>query len=40
MIGFPGARYDYRDYIVKHNQPYPYGPVSIYGGEASWTEKG
>jgi gluconate 2-dehydrogenase gamma chain len=40
MIGFPGARYDYRDYILKYNQPYPFGPVSIYGGEASWTEKG
>jgi len=31
MIGFPGARYDYRDHIAKHNQPYPNGPVSIYG---------
>ena len=31
MIGFPGARYDYRDHIEKHNQPYPRGPVSIYG---------
>jgi gluconate 2-dehydrogenase gamma chain len=31
MIGFPGARYDYRDHIGKHNQPYPKGPVSIYG---------
>jgi gluconate 2-dehydrogenase gamma chain len=31
MIGFPGARYDYRDHIDKHNQPYPKGPVSIYG---------
>jgi gluconate 2-dehydrogenase gamma chain len=31
MIGFPGARYDYRDHIDKHNQPYPHGPVSIYG---------
>ena len=31
LIGFPGARYDYRDHIDKHNQPYPKGPVSIYG---------
>jgi gluconate 2-dehydrogenase gamma chain len=31
MIGFPGARYDYRDHIGKHNVPYPKGPVSIYG---------
>jgi gluconate 2-dehydrogenase gamma chain len=33
MIGFPGARYDYRDHIGKHNVPYPKGPVSIYGTE-------
>jgi len=33
MIGFPGARYDYRDHIDKHNVPYPKGPVSIYGQE-------
>jgi gluconate 2-dehydrogenase gamma chain len=31
MIGFPGARYDYRDHIDKHNVRYPRGPVSIYG---------
>jgi gluconate 2-dehydrogenase gamma chain len=29
MIGFPGARYDYRDWIDKHNQPYPLAPVGI-----------
>ena len=34
MIGFPGARYDYRDHIDKHNVPYPKGPVSIYGQES------
>ena len=34
MIGFPGARYDYREFVEKHNQLYPYGPISIYGGEA------
>jgi gluconate 2-dehydrogenase gamma chain len=34
MVGFPGARYDYRDHIDKHNVPYPKGPVSIYGKEA------
>jgi gluconate 2-dehydrogenase gamma chain len=33
MLGFPGARYDYRDHIDKHNVPYPKGPVSIYGQE-------
>jgi len=31
MVGFPGARYDYRDHVDKHNVPYPRGPVSIYG---------
>ncbi len=30
MIGFPGARYDYRDHIDKHNVRYPRPPVSIY----------
>jgi gluconate 2-dehydrogenase gamma chain len=29
MLGFPGARYDYRDWIDKHNQPYPLPPVGI-----------
>ena len=29
MIGFPGARYDYRDWIDKHNQPYPLPPIGI-----------
>jgi gluconate 2-dehydrogenase gamma chain len=38
MIGFPGARYDYRAYVGKHGQAYPYGPVSIYGSE-SWKVK-
>jgi gluconate 2-dehydrogenase gamma chain len=31
LIGFPGARYDYRDHIGKPNTPYPRGPISIYG---------
>jgi gluconate 2-dehydrogenase gamma chain len=31
LIGFPGARYDYRDHVTKHNQPYPLPPVSILG---------
>ena len=38
MIGFPGARYDYRDHIDKHNQPYPKGPVSIYGTGLSMAQ--
>jgi gluconate 2-dehydrogenase gamma chain len=29
MIGFPGAHYDYRDWIDKHNQRIPLSPVGI-----------
>ena len=36
MIGFPGARYDYRDWVGRHNERYPHPPVSI-GGRADWT---
>jgi gluconate 2-dehydrogenase gamma chain len=36
MIGYPGARYDYRDWVNRHNQPYPKPPVSILG-RAEWT---
>ena len=31
MVGFPGARYDYRDWIDRHNERYPLSPVSITG---------
>jgi len=31
MIGFPGARYDYRDWVGRHNERYPHPPVSIAG---------
>lgn len=34
MIGFPGARADYMDWIDLPNQPYPFGPVSITGEKA------
>ena len=36
LIGFPGARYDYRDHVGKHNQPYPLPPVSILG-RSDWS---
>jgi gluconate 2-dehydrogenase gamma chain len=36
LVGFPGARYDYRDWIERHNEPYPLPPVSIMG-RAEWT---
>lgn len=38
MIGFPGIRYDYRDWIDHHNERYPHPPVSI-AGRAEWTPK-
>ncbi len=27
LVGFPGARYDFRDHVGKHNQTYPLPPV-------------
>jgi gluconate 2-dehydrogenase gamma chain len=36
LIGFPGARYDYRDWVERHNEPYPLPPVGIMG-RADWT---
>jgi len=38
LIGFPGARYDYRDHVGKHNQPYPLPPVSMLG-RSEWSVK-
>ncbi len=37
MIGFPGARYDYRDWVDHHNERYPLPPVSI-AGRPAWSE--
>ena len=34
MIGFPGARYDYRDWIDRHNERYPLPPIGIGGKRA------
>ena len=36
MIGFPGAHYDYRDWVDKYNERYPHPPVAIYG-RPGWT---
>ncbi len=36
MIGFPGIRYDYRDWIKRHNERYPYPPVGI-AGRSDWS---
>lgn len=38
MIGFPGARYDYRDWVDRHNELYPLPPVGIMG-RSDWTVK-
>ena len=38
MIGFPGARYDYRDWVSRHNEAYPNPPVSI-RGRPEWVPK-
>ena len=35
MIGFPGVRYDYRDWVQRHNERYPLPPVSIGGHRPS-----
>ena len=39
LVGFPGARYDYRDHVDKYNQPYPLPPVSILG-RSGWSVPG
>ena len=36
LVGFPGARYDYRDWVGRHNVAYPLPPVSIMG-RSDWT---
>jgi gluconate 2-dehydrogenase gamma chain len=38
MIGFPGARYNYLDWVNRHNEHFPLPPVSI-TGRAEWTAK-
>ncbi|MCQ4305295.1 gluconate 2-dehydrogenase [Stutzerimonas frequens] len=39
MLGFPGARYDYRSYIDRHNEKLDLIPLSIIGS-SSWSRKG
>ena len=38
MIGFPGARYDYRDWVDRHNERFPLPPVGI-AGHPDWTRR-
>jgi len=37
MIGFPGAHYDYREWVSRHGERVPYPSVSI-KGRAEWTK--
>lgn len=39
MIGFPGARYDYRDYVKKHGERFDLPPVSLVG-RLDWNPHG
>jgi gluconate 2-dehydrogenase gamma chain len=34
MIGFPGARADFADWVVQPGKKYPFGPISISGKES------
>jgi gluconate 2-dehydrogenase gamma chain len=36
MIGYPGARYNYQDWVGRHNETFPLPPVSM-TGRAEWT---
>jgi gluconate 2-dehydrogenase gamma chain len=38
MIGYPGARYNYLDWVTRHNERFPLPPVSI-TGRAEWTPR-
>ena len=38
MIGYPGASYNYLDWVNRHNEPFPLPPVSI-TGRAEWTPR-
>jgi gluconate 2-dehydrogenase gamma chain len=38
MIGYPGARYDYRDWVERHNERYPLPPVG-FSGRPEWVRK-
>ncbi|QBE66917.1 gluconate 2-dehydrogenase subunit 3 family protein [Pseudoduganella lutea] len=40
MIGFPGARADFTDWIDQPGKPYPYGPVAIDGSTGSIRSTG
>ena len=37
MIGFPGAHYDYKEWVPRHGEPVPYPTVS-FKGRPGWTK--
>lgn len=37
MIGFPGAHYDYKEWVTRHGERVPYPPVS-FKGRPGWRE--
>ena len=38
LIGFSGARYDQREFVLAYNKPYPLPPVGI-SGRPGWTRE-
>jgi len=36
MIGFPGAHYNYKEWVSRHGEPVPYPPVG-FKGRPGWT---
>jgi len=39
MIGFPGARYNLRPFVLRYGEAYPLPPVSL-TGQADWQRRG
>jgi gluconate 2-dehydrogenase gamma chain len=38
LIGFSGARYDQREFVLAYGKPYPLPPVGI-SGRPGWTRE-
>jgi gluconate 2-dehydrogenase gamma chain len=38
MIGYPGARYNYLDWVERHNERFPLPPVSLFG-RPDWSPR-
>lgn len=39
MLGYPGAQYNYLDWVGRHNETYPHPPIGIAGSPA-WQVRG